>query len=280
MSWAAFGMGALSKLVGNLSDTYGTGDKLRDEKREEARDDYLFNERMGIQARVEGAKAAGLHPLAALGFQAGASPSAVIGADPIPYSHSESPRPAPRDPTLDRYNAARAREAEATAEIRELEAHKAYRDYASSVHALGSQPGNPPETPMPTSSSNLTSAFSLAPGVSLEADKVTAGKNGRTAGVHPSVTDVEFPGGFQFSVPSDKVSQALEDMEFAKYVLIAAANKDRLGRAVHEWIVDKTGFNPIYMKRHVDDTEIERLRRRYPGRGKFNTGRRAGGYVE
>lgn len=275
MSWAAFGMGALSKLTGNLSDTYGSGNKLRDEKREEARDDYLFNERMGIQARVEGAKAAGLHPLAALGFQAGASPSAVIGADPIPYSHSESPRPAPRDPTLDRLNQANARIAEARADREELETHDAYRRYANGVHSLGSQPGNPPQTPMPTSEANLTSSAEVRPGVKIKPDEVTSGTGGRTAGVHQGFTDVELPGGMTITVPSDKVSEALEDMEMLKYGLTAYANKDRLVRAVGEFLRDR---NPFRYKVESQQ-ETDRLLRRYPPKGTFRTDRGGGGPV-
>lgn len=280
MSFSAFGMGALSKLVGNLSDTYGTGDTLREKKRQEARDDYMFNERMGIQARVEGAKAAGLHPLAALGFQAGASAPTVVGADPIPYSHVEtgSGKPAPRDPTLDAYNAARTRQAEAEADLSELRTHQAYRDYAAGVHALGSQPGNPPQSPMPTSSANLTSSFGVKPGVKLKPDEVTAGRDGRTAGVHQGVTDVELPGGYTVSVPSDKMAEALEDMDFAKYVLLAMANKDRMGRAIHDSFVGTTGFNPVYMRRH-DSTygDTERLLKRYPPKGAARYPDRMGG---
>lgn len=276
MSFAAFGMGALGKLVGNLSDTYGSGDKLRDEKREEARSDYLFNERMGIQARVEGAKAAGLHPLAALGFQAGASPTSFVGSDPVPYVHQGTGRAPPRDPTLDAFNEARTRQAVAEADAAELRTHQMYRDYANSVHGLGSQPGNPPESTMPTSEANLSSAVALKPGVRVEPDKVTAGQLGRTAGVHQGFTDVELPGGMTITVPSDKVSEALEDMEILKYGLTAYANKDRLARAVAEFLRDR---NPLRYK--VESMqEIERLRRRYPGKGKFNSGRSAGGPVE
>lgn len=226
MSWAAFGMGALSKLVGNLSDTYGTGDKLRDEKREEARDDYYWNEKHGIQARVEGAKAAGLHPLAALGFQAGASPQTVVGADPIPYSHTESTKAPPRDPTLDAFNAARTRQAEAEADIAELNAHKAYRDYATSQHTLASQPGNPPQAVMPTSPANLT-ASTVKSGVKVKPDEVTAGTGGVTAGRHPGASDVDVPGYGRMRVPAGPLKEALEDNEVASTAMLIALNRSR-----------------------------------------------------
>lgn len=267
MSFAGFGFGALGKLVGNLSDTYGSGDKLRDEKREEARDDYLFNERMGIQARVEGAKAAGLHPLAAIGFQAGQGPSTFVGSDPVPYSHYEGAKAPPRDPTIDRFNEARAREAEASADLRELEAHDAYRRYTAGLHALGSQPGNPPGTSMPTSPANLTSAATVKPGIKVVPDEVTAGKGGLTAGEHPAATVVQVPGIGRVTVPSGKFNEALEDSEMAKLAFILSMNRSRLA----EFFVDDV---PWAAKGYLQD--LRKLVGLPPAKG-VGRSRRSGG---
>ncbi|AZL83031.1 DNA pilot protein [Apis mellifera associated microvirus 47] len=252
MSFAGFGYAMLGKLATNLSDTYGTGDTLREHQRKEAESDYLARERQGIVARVEGAKAAGLHPLVAMNYQGGNSPSAIIGgsAPPVyPGGPDREPVAQERDPNIDRYNAARARLAEA-------EATKAELDLARSQRALATQPGQPIPV-LPTSPANFsTGGLTLKPGVTLKPDEVTAGVGGLTAGTHPGVTDFEMPWGSTWSLPSDKLSQALEDLEFAKYYAILRANAPRL------WQEFVSQFPTSESKR-----EIESLRKRYPPRG-------------
>lgn len=254
--FSAFGLDMLGKLSTNLSDTYGTGNTLRDAQREENMDDYLTRERMGIQARAEGAKAAGLHPLVGMGYQGGNSPTSVIGASEAPRSHAPVPNREERDPNIDRYNAARARLAEA-------EATKAERDLAHSQRALAGQPGQP----SPVASLSLTSAhniapgpgFRLKPGVKLKEDEVTMGAGGSTAGTHPGMTEYEMPWGARWSLPSAGLSQALEDLELAKYLAIFKANSSRVSDAIKESFVDRSA----YERRR----EIDSLRRRYPPRG-------------
>lgn len=219
MSWAAFGMGALGRLVGNLSDTYGTGDTLNEHKRKDAESDYLARERLGIQARVEGAKAAGLHPLVAMNYQGGNSPTTVIGGggDIVPQGDfRDEPK---SDPNIDRYNAARARLAEA-------EATKAEMELAASRRALANQPGNPPPAAMPTSPANLSGA-GLKAGVKVKPDEVTAGSGGVTAGRHPGGTDVDVPGYGKMRVPAGPLKEALEDNEVAATAMLIALNRNR-----------------------------------------------------
>lgn len=228
MSWAAFGAGALGRLVGNLSDTYGTGDTLAEKRRKDAESDALSMERQGIMARVEGAKAAGLHPLVAMNYQGGYSPSVVMGGGPIQSDGGfrESPK-AERDPSVDRINAATARKAEAEADMAELAAHNAYRN-------LANQPGNPPPSGngagLPTSPANLAGGSltaGLKKGVVVEPDKVTAGSGGVTAGRHPGATDVDVPGYGVMRVPSGKLKEALEDNELAATAMLLALNRNR-----------------------------------------------------
>jgi len=228
--FGAFGMGMLEKLATNSSDIWGTGNKLRDDKREEAMDDYLARERMGIQAKVEGAKAAGLHPLAALGAQSSNSPSQIIG-DSSPtnagaYRRDPIPQPSERDPNIDRYNAARARLAEAEATLAE-------RNLQASTARLASQPGNGPGV-LPTSSANLRSS-KLKPGIIVKPDEVVAGVGGVTAGTHPGMTAVESPGvANPFMLPSAQASQQMEDMDLLKYWLTYKANQE----SVHSTLLD------------------------------------------
>lgn len=259
MSWAAFGMGALGRLVGNLSDTYGTGDTKEEKDRKDAESDYLARERLGIQARVDGAKAAGLHPLVAMNYQGGNSPSTIIGGggDIVPQGDF---RGEPKsDPNIDRYNAARARLAEA-------EASKAEMDLAASRRALANQPGNPPPAALPTSPANLSGA-GLKPGVKVVPDEVKAGKGGLTAGTHPGATTVQVPGYGHMTVPSGPLKEALEDNEIASTATLLALNRSRLWKFItedipwalprlipHKWEADRIQA-PTGRKREVHPRE-------------------------
>lgn len=216
--FAKFGIDMLGKLGANLSDTYGTGNTLRAKQREEAQGDYLERERLGIQAKVEGAKAAGLHPLAALQGASSNSPTQIIGASEAPRGEYAPSKPDPRDPNIDRYNAARARLAEA-------EATKAERDLVASTARLASQPGNGPGV-LPTSPSNLNGSSKYKRGVIVKPDEVVAGVGGVTAGTHPGMTRVESPGMPPIYLPSIQLAQQLEDMDLLKYFMAYKANEE------------------------------------------------------
>lgn len=267
MSWAGFGMGALGRLVGNLSDTYGTGDTKEEKDRKDAESDYLARERLGIQARVEGAKAAGLHPLVAMNYQGGNSPSAIIGGggDVVPQGDF---RGEPKsDPNIDRYNAARARLAEA-------EATKAERDLAASRSALASQPGQ--GKGLITSDANAGLGGSLT----IKPDEVVAGRGGHTAGTHQGMTRFEFPGvPGGLSLPSAASSQALEDLEVLKYAAILGSNWDRLLSAARELNFSVGKKHNWYKEREESARETDSLARRYPPKGNWSGGRRSGGYL-
>lgn len=267
MSWAAFGAGALGRLVGNLSDTYGTGDTLREKQRKENEADYLTRERQGIIARVEGAKAAGLHPLVAMNYQGGNSPTQVIGSDPVVPAGDFRDEPK-SDPNIDRYNAARARLAEA-------EATKAERDLAASNSALATQPGQPKGVITSDANAGLGSSVTIKP------DEVVAGRGGHTAGTHQGMTRFEFPGiAGGLSLPSAASSQALEDLEALKYGAILSANWDRLLNALRE-LNEKAGKKQQwYLDAERAKQEVDNLAKRHPPKGNWRGGRRAGGYVE
>lgn len=71
MSFGAVGFGMLNQLFMNTSNRIGTGASLRRQQlREQARQTRI-EAREGIVGRVEGAKAAGIHPLVALGSNVG-----------------------------------------------------------------------------------------------------------------------------------------------------------------------------------------------------------------
>lgn len=277
MSFAGFGFGMLTKLATNASDIWGTGNKLRDDKREEANEDFLYRERMGIQSRVEGAKAAGIHPLAAMGYQGGNAPMQVIGdSSPPQVSYSGGGGSEKRDPNIDRINAANARRSEAEADMAELAAHNAYRN-------LANQPGNPPPASMPTSPANLSGAgmgAGLKPGVVLKPDEVTAGVGGLTAGTHPGATDVIVPGYGNMRVPSGKLKEALEDNELASTAMLLALNRSRWWKYLTDDLPAailpprKSQMIPI-----EEDPEVRRLRLRHPPKGDYYISPRSRGGV-
>lgn len=69
--WAALGAGMLNQLFMNTSNRIGTGASLRRQMlREQARQTRI-EAAQGIIGRVEGAKAAGIHPLVAMGSNVG-----------------------------------------------------------------------------------------------------------------------------------------------------------------------------------------------------------------
>lgn len=266
--WAAFGANMLNKLGENSSNLWGTGRALKEKEAEDKREQFIFEESNGIVARTEAAKAAGLHPLAALGYQGHSSPTTLIsGTSSGDYGYRSPERPAQveRDPNLDRLNAANARRAEAEADMAELNAHNAYR-------ATATQPGNPPAgSALPTDPANQVGSQrgGIRPGVVIKPDEVTAGINGFTAGTHPSATAVRIPGGKYgryFNLPSEKFSQMGEDMELLKYWLTLQANRDSLSK----FIVDDI---PWAFKGSLQD-----LRKRFglPPARAFNK-RRSGG---
>lgn len=235
-----FGFGTL---VTNLSNYMGTGHSVRQQERDEQMSDYLQREKMGIQSRVEGAKAAGIHPLVAMGFQAGPGPSTVVGGvreashmgmeelgnEPPPQALSSKEDPNAGVQTRILEATARTREAEA--ELAEIQAHNAMR-------ALATQPGQPigilngePNPSSVTSPLNLApnkGIATLKPGIKLKPDEVTAGKGGLTAGTHQAGSTIELPNGETWNIPSSMANEGLEDLDLAKYYLLWQLNKEKL----------------------------------------------------
>lgn len=67
MAWGQFGFQQLDKLITNESDRIGSGASLRRQKSQEQVEQTRKEAAAGILGRVEGAKAAGIHPSVALG---------------------------------------------------------------------------------------------------------------------------------------------------------------------------------------------------------------------
>lgn len=226
------GMGAFDTLVSNSSDAWGTGKSARNEKQEEEHNLFLKREREGIVARVEGAKAAGLHPLVGMGYQAGPGPITHMShqtSSPSPSYDPPPPSTEAPDENITRYNAARARLAEA-------QATQAERDLDASQRRLATQPGQP--TPLlDTHSANRSN-----PNVRVKPADVTAGSKGFEAGVHQALARVEVAPGRYLNVPTGKLKEALEDNELAGSVALAIANRHALGSYFTQDIPAALGF--------------------------------------
>lgn len=69
--WAALGAGMLNQLFMNTSNRIGTGASLRRQQLREQERQVRKEAAAGIIGRVEGAKAAGIHPLVAMGSNVG-----------------------------------------------------------------------------------------------------------------------------------------------------------------------------------------------------------------
>lgn len=76
--WSAIGAGMLNQLFMNTSNRIGTGASLRRQQLREQERQTRLEAAAGIVGRVEGAKAAGIHPLVAMGSNVG-SASVPVG---------------------------------------------------------------------------------------------------------------------------------------------------------------------------------------------------------
>lgn len=199
-------------LISNLSETFGTGKARRDAEDQRARDAQerdisLQRGRFGpdLMAKVEAMKAAGFHPLMALGSGSFSGGSSVVsggggGAPPIDLRSSGGRDVV--DPDIARYNRARADLAELDVEAAELR--------------LATQAGN-------QGGPANTGAYTVKPAeITSTARNMpfrTAGPSGgfetRYSMMNP-FTQVEQEG----SLPSKDVSEPLEGMgEFWKAIL-------------------------------------------------------------
>lgn len=227
-------------------DAEGRAVRYQTDAEKRALANQLQFERTGIGARVEGAKAAGIHPLAALGMQAsgpivssGVSASAPGPSDVRPPSGGGGGGAAlpfdTRTPEQRRYDAAQA-------DLAELQV-------AAAQQRLGSQPGEPPL-------------------VQVEPDQVIAhapSEPHRTAGTHPGTSRVNLP--FLGAVDVVGGIEALQDSPVAAILtsiaLQAAANASANRRYTDEAVRMRESFAP---KGDHDYTHLVRRNRAYPRR--------------
>lgn len=236
-----FGIDLLQPLIQNSSNVWGTGEHAQEQARKDARYDYAENERYGIQARVEGAKAAGLHPLAALGFQAGA-PSQIVGGEGTNTSGLSFGTTARPEKAVD--------EEMRQAQLELLRAQARNQDSEAMAHnstrAVALQPGNPPV--YPTDPDNLVAGQgSSIKGVKVVPNEIVSSVNGREVGTQPTIATGRLPpqlGGGRVTGLSDWALKQTEDMEVVRSLMLLLANKDRMIDFVTNDIPWSLGIDP------------------------------------
>lgn len=230
--WGQVGSNALNLLIENASGLGGTTEALNERKRKDAVHDFKEMEQQGIMSRVAGAKAAGLHPLAALGYQAGPGPVSPVGGEikHMPYKE---------DDKVDEYmRASQIRLLNAQADEAEARARAANS-------ALARQPGHAaPDmsggATLPTEKENLQGSRPLR-GVKIIPNEIESSAKGTTIGTHPGGTDLKIPGGPTIRMPSKAFSERSDDLDLLKYWAIAIMNKNPL----LNWIGEKTGLGDV-----------------------------------
>lgn len=258
MFGAAVGGSALNLLIGNLSADHGTTDMKNEHQRKDALHDYQEMEQKGIMSRVAGAKAAGLHPLAALGFQAGASPTMSVGGGDMPPIQTNFGKD-PNDPN-DAFRNAQIRLMHAQADEAESRARGAN-------YAIANQPGNaPPTASLPTEDANLRSngQGQVLKGIKVVPNEIQASANGKTIGVHPGQTDINDPLLGRVTGMSEQMLKQTEDMELLRTAYFIAANKDRLVKFVAD------GLKSLDLRKKSDREvarELKSIADRHPPKG-------------
>lgn len=202
-----FGIGTL---ISNVSEMYGTGHMRYMENLERRNEQAEFDRQRiapDMVAKVEAAKAAGIHPLVAFGSAPATGSPILSSTPPPPQFQFQSSKG--EDPNIARYNRSRA-------DLAEIEVDKARLDLAASQARLASQPGN-------QGGAVDTGAYVVKPS---EITSVARGVPYRTAGP-PGAFETPFTfrnpvteKGQAGNLPSKDVSEPMEALgEFWKAIL-------------------------------------------------------------
>lgn len=203
----------------------------------------------GVRWRVEDAKKAGIHPLAALGMTGASASPVYVGSNFDGGSMGQNIERAinatrTQEERTDRLGsfietkvaAQQARDLQERHESREdlrlrsqLANDEVQRQY---YNAQIQRLQTPPNPPIPRVRDNAKSnrpaksttpdGYPKKPGVEYKPDEVTMGKGGLTAGTHPAFTRYESPFGFDFVGPSQAFSEPLESSGFLGSLLMGA----------------------------------------------------------
>ncbi|QXP44214.1 MAG: DNA pilot protein [Arizlama microvirus] len=201
----------------------------------------------GIQWKVADAKKAGLHPLAALGAQT-TSFSPVSISDGMGAAVSNMGQDISRAMYANADNATRqtSKELAALALERGGLENELLR---AQIAKLNGQVGPPPTAYPVDAGAVLTRDL-----VELKPSEVVSARSGEPhieagpAGPGYKAFDLGDLG--EWNLPSGAVSEAVEDMDIAKYALLGAANHEKLGRLKNlpAWLAFKYATRPDWVK--------------------------------
>lgn len=231
-------MFGLDAMVENFSNLFGTGDKVAERRRQDQIEDYKTMEGVGIQSKVAGAKAAGLHPLAVLGNVGSVAPSIPTGSAPVSGVGESVQRALSKDSAVDKGIAeAQKQQIEQQARLTKLQAdgqeiqNWEQLQLSNSQRRVAGQPGNPPAN-MPKERENAVGNRDI-PGVKTVPNEIKSSKGGVTTGVQPSSTVVRIPTGYgrslKMNVPSGPLKDAGEDNPLALALATIMMNRERMG---------------------------------------------------
>lgn len=231
-------MFGLDAMVENFSNLFGTGDKVAERRRQDQIEDYKTMEGVGIQSKVAGAKAAGLHPLAVLGNVGSVAPSIPTGSAPVSGVGESVQRAFSKDPAADKgIVEAQRQQMEQQARLTKLQADgqeiSNWENLQASQRRVAGQPGNPSAN-MPRERENAARTGLDIPGVKTVPNEIKSSTGGRTTGVHPSATTVRVPIGrdgrtLKMDVPSGPLRDSLEESELGMALATIMMNRDRMG---------------------------------------------------
>lgn len=186
-------MQGLAPLIENVSNRIGSGASVRHTLQDE---EVVQRGRLNaedIRSRVEAAKAAGLHPLAALGVNVAGSGMMVSDTPTRGVGDSMSRA------FSSRLMSAQVKEAEANARRANADADIAEAQVRRSKGVLSTQPGQPP-------------LVDLQPDQQI---RPVPGQPSRTAGTHPSESTFAVKDAYgndiKVQMPSDKMGQVMEN---------------------------------------------------------------------
>lgn len=209
----------------------------------------------GVRWKVEDARKAGIHPLYALG-------ASTVGFAPTAVGDSLGPSLAAAGQDISRAVAAgsTAGERQQQQQMNALQLERAGLEnellraqIAKTTSGVGGQvgPAFPSAVSFPVHSGNVAPVDL----VSFEPPAVQISRGGdpsTTAGpAGPAFTEYDLGPLGKWNLPSEKASQALEDMDIAKYAAVLGANTNKLGLLKNHplWLGYQYANRPDWVKR-------------------------------
>lgn len=244
MSWYE----AAAQVVSNLWSDKKNRDSQQDASAANAATQKEFAQH-GVRWKVEDAKQAGIHPLYALGASTISFSPSYVGStyDGIRQSGQDISRAINATRTGSERSDANARLAALGLERAELENDLLRSQIARSNSQIGpSFPGSAVETyPVaPQADTHITrlTADSVSPGTVRITPSEQVSKSEQTpytvAGNHAGGKNYDFGPAGKWILPSDEASQALEDLDLAKYAMIVGMNYPNLKADLMRMVTD------------------------------------------